>query len=123
MANDFTKLKIWQKAHTLTLDIYSLSKNFPPEELYALTSQVRRSAISVELNIAEGHGRYHYLEEVKFLVMARGSITETQSSLVLAKDLQYCSDEKAKRIFDEYTGLIKQINSLISYKRKEHEKG
>lgn len=100
-----------------------MSRNFPKEELYSLTSQARRAALSVELNIAEGHGRYHYLEEVKFLIIARGSAAETQSCLLLARDLQYCSSEEAKKLFEGYVGLIKQINSFIGYKRKEHEKG
>lgn len=115
--HDFTDLEVWQEAHRLTLLIYKLSKRFPKEELYGLISQTRRAAISVELNIAEGYGRYHFAEEIKFLLNARGSIAEVQSCLLIAKDLKFAKPEEVDKIYLDYRILIKRINSLIRYKK------
>lgn len=115
--HDFTDLEVWRDAHQLTLLIYKLSKRFPKEELYGLTSQTRRSAISVELNIAEGYGRYHFAEEIKFLLNARGSIAEVQSCLLIVKDLGFADPSIVSKIYLDYRVLSKRINSLISYKK------
>lgn len=114
---DFTDLEVWQEAHRLTLLIYELSKRFPKEELYGLSSQTRRAAISVELNIAEGYGRYHFAEEIKFLFNARGSAREVQACLLISKDLKFVSDEDVDTIYQDYITLIKRINSLVNYKK------
>ena len=114
---DFTDLEIWQEAHRLTITIYELIKKYPKEELYGLTSQTKRAAISVELNIAEGYGRYHFAEEIKFLLNARGSIAEVQSCLLIAKDLNFIKESEASKIYLKYRILSKRINSLIKYKK------
>ena len=120
---DFRNLEIWQEAHKLALEIYNISKLFPKDEIYGLTSQIRRAAVSVALNIAEGYGRYHYLEEINFLFNARGSITEVQSCLLLSKDLKYVKAEIIDKLFDRYSILSKRVNSLIKYKKeKKNEK-
>jgi four helix bundle protein len=114
---DFTNLKVWQEAHRLMIVIYKLSSKFPKQELYGITSQIRRAAVSVELNIAEGYGRYHVAEDVKFLLNARGSIAEVQSSLLIAKDLKFVKPSNIAPIYHDYRILTKRINSLIRYKR------
>ena len=86
---DFKKLKVWEKAHELTLDIYKISNNFPKEEIYALSLQIRRASASIGLNIAEGCGRVTIPDFKHFLVMAMGSINEVEYCLILAFDLQY----------------------------------
>jgi four helix bundle protein len=118
----FTKLKIWQRAHELTLEIYKITARFPQEEKFGLTSQLRRAAVSVESCIAEGHGRYYYADTVRFLRDAKGSIFEIQTQILIAKDLKYKGYRNFDRLINEYTGLTKQINSLISYKKRRKKR-
>ena len=86
---DFQQLKVWQKAHQLTLATYRLSEPFPKEELYGITSQLRRSAASIPANIAEGCGRGGDAELIRFLRIGLGSANELQYHLLLARDLNY----------------------------------
>lgn len=115
---DFRDLEVWQEAHRLTLEIYKITATFPKEEVYGLTSQFRRASVSVELNIAEGYGRHHYAEEINFLYLSRGSISETQSCLLISKDLKYVPSQKVELWLCDYALLSRRINSLIAYKRK-----
>ena len=121
MSGNFTDLRIWQKAHELTLRIYKLTAKFPKEERYGLVSQLRRAAVSVEANIAESHGRYHYADVVNFLLDSRGSIFEVQDELMVAKDVDYCRKEKTEELIGEYSILAKQVNRYISFKRSRKE--
>lgn len=89
---NFQELIIWQKSHQLTLKIYSVTKNFPSQELFGLTSQMRRSAASVSTNIAEGCGRNSDAEMKRFLIISTGSCSELEYQLILAKDLKYISE-------------------------------
>ena len=89
----FTHLIAWQKAHKLVLKIYKLTKNFPKEELFGLVSQIRRAVVSITANIAEGYGRYHYKDKVRFYYQARGSNMEVQNLLILSHDLGYIDDQ------------------------------
>lgn len=118
MTGSFTDLRIWQIAHTLTLEIYILTRVFPKSEAYGLVDQMRRAAVSVVSNIAEGHGRYHTKDIVRFLIDARASIFEVQAQLLIAKDLHYCESDKVDALVLEYSDLAKQINGFISYKKK-----
>jgi four helix bundle protein len=86
---DFRKLKVWQKAHALTLAVYGATRKFPRDELYGLTSQSRRSAASVPANIAEGCGRNAPGDFVRFLEIAAGSASELEYQLLLARDLRF----------------------------------
>jgi four helix bundle protein len=86
---DFKDLKVWTKAHELTLSIYGLTRAFPREEIYGLTSQMRRSAASIGANIAEGCGRGSDSELKRFVQIARGSANELEYHLLLAKDLKF----------------------------------
>lgn len=85
---NFQKLKVWQKSHELTLALYRISARFPKEELYGLTSQIRRACASVPTNIAEGCGREGDAEFGRFLQMAMGSVSELEYLILLAKDLE-----------------------------------
>ncbi|HLB95423.1 MAG TPA: four helix bundle protein [Patescibacteria group bacterium] len=114
MAMGFEDLKVWQKAHRLMLEIYKLTAKFPRSECYSLIDQLRRAAISVCANIAEAHGRHHYLDKTKFLYNARGSIEETRSHLMAARDLEYIPLEDFKRLNIDYIGLTKGLNNFIS---------
>jgi four helix bundle protein len=95
---DFKDLRVWAKAHEVTLCIYRKTRDFPKEELYGLTGQMRRSAASVGANIAEGCGRRSDGEMKRFLQIARGSANELEYHLLLAKDLQLLQP-------DDYTDL------------------
>ena len=90
----FKNLLTWKIAHDLVLEIYSLTNDFPKEERYSLTDQIRRAAVSVTSNIAEGFGRYTFNDKRHFLIIAKGSLFELQSQLILATDLRYLDSEK-----------------------------
>ncbi|MEM3422044.1 MAG: four helix bundle protein [Candidatus Hadarchaeum sp.] len=87
MLKDYKDLKVWQKAYHLCLSVYQVTKDFPSEERYGLTSQIRRAAVSVPSNIAEGYGRKTTPEYIQFLYIAYGSICELETQILLAGDL------------------------------------
>jgi four helix bundle protein len=89
MAQSFRDLVVWQRAMHLTVAVYRLTKEFPREEMYGLTSQIRRSAVSISSNIAEGHGRLNSGEYRQFLGIARGSNFEVQSQLEVSRALEF----------------------------------
>jgi len=90
----FTDLIAWQKNHQLVLEIYKITKKFPKDELFGLTSQIRRAVVSITSNIAEGYGRYYFKEKIRFYTISRGSSTEVQNHLIIAKDLGYITEEE-----------------------------
>ena len=85
----FTDLRAWQEGHALVLAIYQATKHFPREELFALVSQMRRAAVSVTSNIAEGFGRHSYKEKIQFYYTAHGSLTELMNQVIIARDVGY----------------------------------
>src|SRR2546425_8063198 len=89
----FEELEIWKEVRKLRREIYALSKRLPPEERYVLLPQLRRAALSVTNNIAEGHGRFHYQENAQFLRLARGSLEEVLDDLTLCEDESYAPAE------------------------------
>ena len=114
---DFRQLKVWQKAHELTLKIYQITNRFPREELYGLTSQIRRASVSVASNIAEGDGRYHKSDKLKFFIDSRSSINEVKAQLLIAGDLYSKLSKEVLGLFDNYGILERQLNKLITYRR------
>lgn len=113
MLQSFTDLIAWKKAYKLTLDIYKASNYFPKEEIYSLTNQLRRAAISVSSNIAEGFSRISRKEKIQFLYTALGSLTEVQNLLMLSHDLQYLSSSKFNELNELIIEVIKLINGFI----------
>jgi len=111
---DFKKYDIWQLSHAFTLEIYKIRTYFPKEELYGLTSQIRRASSSIPTNISEGCGRNTDKEFNQFLNIALGSANETEYLLILSNDLNYISEE----IFKNLEAQINTIKSKI-YKLKE----
>ena len=112
---DFSKLSIWQKSHELTLKIYTLTKSFPREEIFGLTSQMRRSASSIPTNIAEGCGRSSNPQFKHFLNFSIGSTSELEYQIILSKDLHYISDIA----FNELHPLITEVRKMIyAYREK-----
>ena len=111
---DLHALKVWEKAHQLTLDIYRMTATFPQEELYGLTSQIRRASSSIPANIAEGCGRGGNAELKQFLNIALGSASELEYHLLLAHDLNYLSTADYERLADNTIEVKKMLTALIT---------
>ncbi|HST09865.1 MAG TPA: four helix bundle protein [Terriglobales bacterium] len=110
---DFRNLKVWDKAHGLTLDVYASTKLFPREEIYGLTSQMRRAATSIGANIAEGCCRKGDPEMARFLQMAMGSASEIEYHCLLARDLQSLELEDYERLTAQTVEVKRMLASLI----------
>ena len=106
---DFHKLGIWQRSHQLTLDVYKVSQAFPKDELFGLTSQIRRAASSIPTNIAEGCGRASNKDFAHFLQIAIGSASEVEYELLLAHNLEYINDEAFNKLTSETIAIRKMI--------------
>lgn len=109
----FTDLVTWKEAHNLALAIYTATKSFPLEEKYSLVDQMRRSALSISSNIAEGFSRQSQKEKTQFYFVAKGSTTELQNQLLLARDVGYTPSEDFNKIADQTIYVHKLINGLI----------
>ena len=109
----FRNLKVWEKAHVLTLDVYKCSKSFPRDELYGLTSQMRRSSASIGANIAEGCCRKGDAELGRFLQIAMGSASELEYHLLLARDLEVMESSDYQRLSCEVVDVKRMLASLI----------
>ncbi len=110
---DFRQLRVWEESHSLALIIYKITKEFPKEELFTLTSQMRRSAASVPSNIAEGCGRGSSADYARFLQIALGSATELDYQLILARDLGYVNPSKYDRLNDKMDKVKRQLAKLL----------
>lgn len=110
---DFTDLKAWQEAQKLTVSIYETTKNFPKDEVFALTSQLRRASISVSPNIAEGFGRSSKLDKKHFYNMAQASVNELRSQIFTACDLSYINTELSDKLNEQAITTRKIISGLI----------
>ncbi len=108
----FRDLIIWQRGINLVKDVYKETGNLPKEELYGLTNQIRRSAISIPSNIAEGHIRQHRAEFRQFLNIALGSLAELETQIIIARELNYISNEKSESLIDQMRYLGKMIRGL-----------
>lgn len=107
---NFTDLITWQEAHKLVLLIYKITDQFPQKEIYALTSQMRRAAVSVTSNIAEGFSRKSSKEKIQFYYMSTGSLTELQNQLIVSKDIKYINEN----IYEETVILTTKVGKLIN---------
>ena len=112
---NFKQLKVWEKAHSLVLEIYRTTHQFPTEERFGLTSQLRRAAASVPSNIAEGCGREGERELSRFVSIAAGSASEVEYQLLLARDLGYLNNEQHQAL-DRYVNEVKRM--LVSFLQK-----
>ncbi len=119
MGKDFTALEIYQLAEELILEIYKASRNFPKEEIYGVTSQLRRSAVSVAINIAEAYGRYHFKDKVLFLYNARGSLLETKSLILICFKLKFLVEKDKDGLITQIDKLGVKINNFIGYLKKK----
>lgn len=109
----FTDLNAWKESHSLAIDIYKITKTFPADEKFGLTDQMRRCAVSITSNIAEGFSRRSKKEKAQFFYMSLGSVTELQNQLLLAKDIGYLQRLDFKLLADKTVVSSKLINGLI----------
>lgn len=115
----FTELETWKQARKIRILVSSLIKKFPSEEKFRLTDQLIRCSRSVGNNIAEGHGRFHYQDNIRFCIMARGSLSETLDQMIIALDEQYITDETFKLFESDYDQCLRLLNGYISFIRKK----
>ena len=117
----FTDLNVWKEARSFQLFIFNLSKSFPPEEKYKLSDQIIRSSRSIAANIAEGHGRFHFQEQIQFCRQARGSLSEVLNHVYTAFDCTYISKEKVVEIESKADLLLKLVNGYIFYLKNQKQ--
>lgn len=110
----FKDLIVWQKSYKLVLEIYKITKDFPKDEIYGLSQQMRRSAVSIPSNISEGYGRQYYKEYRQFLSMAYGSLCELETQYLLSVDLNYIKKNEVVENLMKESGsmLYRMLNSI-----------
>lgn len=109
----FTDLLVWQEAHKLVINIYKITEDFPKKELFCLVSQIRRAAISITSNIAEGFSKPSYKDKSKFYSISHGSLTELQNQLLIARDVKYITEKTFNKIAEQTVSAHKLLNALI----------
>lgn len=109
----FTDLYAWQKGHELVLEIYRITKQFPSEEKFGLSDQMRRCAVSITSNIAEGFSRKGDKEKLQFYYISLGSVTELQNQLLISHDINYMKNSEFQKIAEKSVEVSKLINGLI----------
>ena len=119
MAKGFFDIKAWQKADDLAVDVYETTKSFPRDQLYSLTNQMQRAAVSVAANIAEGSGRRTLADYIRFLYIAKGSLTELEYYIHLAKRLGYLTEEDHQRLDALQDETARVLTGFIRFKEQE----
>lgn len=109
----FTDLNAWKESHAFVLMIYNITKQFPHTEQFGLTSQLRRAAVSITSNIAEGFSRHSHKEKLQFYSIAHGSLSEVQSQLLIARDVGYVDEMRCEELFVQSDRVSKLIHGLI----------
>ncbi|TPG63766.1 four helix bundle protein [Hymenobacter nivis] len=117
MERSYSDLSVWLKSREMTKRVYELTRQFPKDELFGLTNQLRRAAVSVPSNIAEGCGRQHTKDTIQFLFIARGSLFEVETQLYLAHDLNYISEQTLQDELSALTDCKKLLQGFIRYYR------
>jgi four helix bundle protein len=112
--NSFEEMPVWQKAMDLAVKIFNLTETLPRKEDYGLTSQIRNSALSVSGNIAEGFGRKHTRDKLKFYYNSRGSLAETKSHLIYGEKVRYCNGKEYENCLRPVDEVWKELNALIN---------
>ncbi|MDJ0875801.1 MAG: four helix bundle protein, partial [Desulfobacterales bacterium] len=114
MLKTYKDLNVWKKAYALCLKIYGISKNFPVEERYGLTSQIKRSAVSIPSNIAEGYGRKTTADYIRMLYISYGSICELETQVLLAGDLGFIERVALETVLTNITEIERMLKALIN---------
>lgn len=115
--SSFTDLRVWKSGHRFVVDIYGVTKSFSKEEMFGLTSQIRRAAVSFTSNIAEGFSRFSKKEKIQFYFISLGSLTELQNQLLIARDIEYIDKGVFDKLAQDTVSLSKMINGLIKTSR------
>lgn len=111
----YRDLDVWKKARSLVKEVYLVTRNFPSDEMYGLMSQMRRCAVSIPSNIAEGYGRQFKKETIQFLHIARGSLFELETQFFIASDLNFIDEENLEKLLPQLDECKKLLNGLIKY--------
>jgi four helix bundle protein len=109
MTYTFENVIAWQRAHQFVLAVYGITKGFPPEEIYGLTSQFRRAAVSIEANIAEGYKKLSKADKLRFLNISQGSVEECRDYIILSRDLLYVNEQQ----FSELHQLLEDASKML----------
>lgn len=117
--NSFEDLEVWKQCRDFRIGISTMVKSFPGEEKYRLTDQIIRSSRSVTANIAEGHGKFHYLDNIKYCRNSRGSLNETLDHLICANDENLISDETLNLMREKYQTCFRLLNGYIAFLKKK----
>lgn len=115
----YKELDVWQQARLLVKNIYQLTKSFPKDEQFGLVSQMRRAAVSIPSNIAEGCGRNHFKDSIQFFFVARGSIYELETQLLLSTDLEFTASAELEICLNQVVRCKKLLNGFINYFQKQ----
>ena len=118
---DYKELSVWQESRILVKEVYILSVNFPKEEIFGLTNQIRRAVVSIPSNIAEGHNRYSDKEFLHFLKIAKGSAAEVETQIILAIDLGYLTEEDGNKILSRTDKIMRMLGAFISKVKEKSE--
>ena len=113
MGESYRDLRVWQRAMELVFGVYDVTRSFPKDELYGLVSQMRRAAVSVPSNIAEGKGRLTDRDRAHFYSQARGSLLELETQILIAQRLEYVFEARAKSLMETSAELGRMLNALI----------
>lgn len=117
--NNFYDLEVYKECRKLRIDVSEISKHkFPKDEKFQLTSQIIRSSRSINANLAEGHGRFHFQENIQFCRISRGSLSETLEHLICAFDENYISKEELEKFKSQYDNCLKLLNGYISHLKR-----
>ena len=118
MINNFEDLEVWKECRKLRMHVSSVVKTFPTEEKYPMIDQLIRASRSITANIAEGHGRFHYQENIQFCRQARGSLSETLDHFICAQDENYISIDQLSIFRNQYNLCLKILNGYVAYLQK-----
>jgi len=120
MLKNFKELNVWQKSYKLCLDVYRITGPFPKEEIYGLVSQIRRSAVSVPSNIAEGYGRKTTADYIRFLYIAYGSLCELETQIMLSDDLRFLEPREVESFRADLSEVERMLKALIRSLENKH---
>jgi len=120
MLKSFKELNVWKKSYNLCLRVYKITKKYPKEEIYGLVSQLRRVAVSIPSNIAEGYGRKTTLDYIRFLYIANGSVCELETQILLSGDLCYIKRDVLNEITGDIAEVERMLKGLITSLEKKH---
>lgn len=116
---DFTDLECWKLARQVRIEVYKIVRILPPEEKYDLSSQMRKAAVSATSNIAEGHGRFHFQENIRFCRISRGSLYEIRDQLITCFDEKYITRDHFNKVYSMAIHAAKTLNGYIRYLKKQ----